>query len=100
MGGCRIIQPDLTHGSGITEVKRIASFADTYFVQVAPHNSAGPIGTLAGLQLGKPPVTIGLVAGIAVLAGAMEVYTCLRRGEAGRIPCRTGRSFASLAAWR
>jgi len=42
--------------------------------------------TLAGLQLGKPPGTIGLVAGIAVLAGAMEVYACLRRGELRRIP--------------
>ena len=42
--------------------------------------------TLAGLQVGKPPGTIGLVAGIAVLAGAMEVYACLRRGELRRIP--------------
>lgn len=50
-GGCKIIQPDLTHGSGITEVKRIAALADTYYVAVAPHNSAGPIGTLAALHL-------------------------------------------------
>jgi galactonate dehydratase len=49
--GCRIIQPDLTHGSGITEVKRIAAMADTYYISVAPHNSAGPIGTLAALHL-------------------------------------------------
>ena len=42
--------------------------------------------TLAGLQLGSPPGTIGLVAGIAVLAGAMEAYACLRRGELRRIP--------------
>ena len=44
--------------------------------------------TLAGLQLGKPPGTVGLLAGMAVIAGAMEVYDCLRRGEAGRIPLR------------
>ncbi|MCC7368630.1 MAG: mandelate racemase/muconate lactonizing enzyme family protein [Chloroflexi bacterium] len=49
--GCRIIQPDLTHCSGITEVKRICSMADTYYISVAPHNSAGPIGTLAALNL-------------------------------------------------
>jgi galactonate dehydratase len=49
--GCRIIQPDLTHCSGITEVKRICAMADTYYISVAPHNSAGPIGTLAALHL-------------------------------------------------
>jgi branched-chain amino acid transport system permease protein len=42
--------------------------------------------TLAGLQLGTPPATIGLVAGTAVIAGAMETYACLRRGEPRRIP--------------
>ena len=42
--------------------------------------------TLAGLQLGKPPGTVSLVAGMAIVAGAMEVYDCVRRGEARRIP--------------
>jgi galactonate dehydratase len=50
-GGCSIIQPDLTHAGGITEVRRIATMADTYYISVAPHNSAGPIGTLAALHL-------------------------------------------------
>src|SRR6476659_3455905 len=42
--------------------------------------------TLAGLQLGRPPGTVSLLAGMAVVAGAMEVYDCVRRGEAARIP--------------
>ena len=42
--------------------------------------------TLAGLQLGKPPGTVGLLVGMAVVAGAMEVVACARRGEPGRIP--------------
>jgi branched-chain amino acid transport system permease protein len=42
--------------------------------------------TLAGLQLGKPPGTVGLLAGMAVIAGLMEIYVCARRGEARRIP--------------
>jgi galactonate dehydratase len=50
-GGCKIIQPDLTHGSGITEARRIAWLADTHYITVAPHNSAGPIGTLAAMHL-------------------------------------------------
>lgn len=50
-GGVDVIQPDLTHAGGITEVKRIAALADTYYLPVAPHNSAGPIGTLAAMHL-------------------------------------------------
>ncbi len=44
--------------------------------------------TLAGLQLGTPPGTIGLLGGLAVVAGAMETYACVRRGEPARIPGR------------
>jgi galactonate dehydratase len=49
--GCRIIQPDLMHAAGITECRRIAALADTYYVAVAPHNSGGPIETLAAIHL-------------------------------------------------
>ncbi|MBX6772184.1 MAG: galactonate dehydratase [Chloroflexi bacterium] len=49
--GCRIIQPDLMHAAGITECRRIATLADTYYVSVAPHNSGGPIATLAAIHL-------------------------------------------------
>jgi len=48
--------------------------------------------TLAGLQLGKPPATVGLLVGMGVVAGAMEIFACVRNGEAGRIPRR-------VAAW-
>ena len=37
--------------------------------------------TLAGLQLGKPPGTDRAAVGMAVVAGAMEVCACARRGE-------------------
>lgn len=32
--------------------------------------------TLAALQLGKPPGTIGLLTGLALVAGTMELYAC------------------------
>jgi branched-chain amino acid transport system permease protein len=44
--------------------------------------------TLAGLQLGKTPGTVGLLVGMAVVAGLMEITASLRRGEAARIPAR------------
>jgi galactonate dehydratase len=47
----RIIQPDICHAGGILEVKKIAAMAETYYVAVQPHNSIGPICTLASLHL-------------------------------------------------
>jgi branched-chain amino acid transport system permease protein len=44
--------------------------------------------TLAALQLGKPPGTIGLLTGLALIAGAMELYACSRTGSWRRLPRR------------
>jgi galactonate dehydratase len=46
-----IVQPDLSHAGGLTEVKKIAALAEAAYVLVAPHNSSGPIGTAAAVQL-------------------------------------------------
>ena len=40
--------------------------------------------TLAGLQLGKPPGTIGLLVGMALVAGAMEAWSRLRGAASSR----------------
>jgi branched-chain amino acid transport system permease protein len=48
--------------------------------------------TLAGLQLGKPPGTVGLLVGMALVAGAIECVAAVRRRELRRLPQR-------LAAW-
>ena len=47
----RIIQPDICHVGGFLELKKIAAMAETYYVAVQPHNSIGPICTLASLHL-------------------------------------------------
>lgn len=49
--GTAFIQPDLTHAGGITEVRKIAAAAETYYVQVAPHNSGGPISAAMAVQI-------------------------------------------------
>ena len=46
-----VIQPDLCHAGGISEVRRIAAMAETYYIQVAPHNPYGPVSTAACVQL-------------------------------------------------
>ncbi len=47
----RIIQPDLARTGGITETKKIASMADTYYIPIAPHNPNGPLCTLASMHV-------------------------------------------------
>ncbi len=44
---CDIIMPDITRCGGPSELKRMATMAETYGVLVAPHNPNGPLSTLA-----------------------------------------------------
>jgi branched-chain amino acid transport system permease protein len=46
--------------------------------------------TLAGMQLGKPPGTVGLLVGLALAAGAMELYSSAKQREWRRLPRRLG----------
>ncbi|MCD5324613.1 MULTISPECIES: galactonate dehydratase [Pontibacillus] len=50
-GHADIIQPDLSHAGGITEVKKIASMAEAYDVAMAPHCPLGPIALASCLQV-------------------------------------------------
>jgi galactonate dehydratase len=46
-----ILQPDLCHAGGISEVRAIAAMAEAYYAAIAPHNPLGPISLAAGIQL-------------------------------------------------
>src|SRR3984893_8115575 len=46
-----VLQPDLCHAGGITEVRLIAGMAEAYYAPVAPHNPLGPISLAAGVQM-------------------------------------------------
>lgn len=46
-----IIQPDIAHFGGILNTKKLAAWADTYYVLIAPHNVGGPVATAAALHL-------------------------------------------------
>jgi len=50
-GAATILQPDLSHAGGITEVRLIAGMAEAYYAAIAPHNPLGPISLAAGVQL-------------------------------------------------
>ena len=47
----RIIAPDIPKMGGLAEAKKVADHADLYYIPIAPHNVASPIGTVAGAHL-------------------------------------------------
>ena len=47
-----VIQPDITHCGGLSEVRRIAVLAEAYRVAIAPHNPQGPVSTAASIEFG------------------------------------------------
>lgn len=51
VGGVDVIQPDLSHAGGITEVKKIGSMAEAYDVALAPHCPLGPVALAACVQV-------------------------------------------------
>ncbi len=46
-----IIQPDITHLGGLLNTKKLAAWAEAYYVLIAPHNVGGPVATAAALHL-------------------------------------------------
>ena len=50
-GAVDIIQPDLSHAGGITEVRKIAAMAEAYDIALAPHCPLGPIAFASSLQV-------------------------------------------------
>jgi len=45
-----ILQPDISHCGGMSELRRIASMAEAYDVAIAPHCPLGPIALAASIQ--------------------------------------------------
>lgn len=50
--GVAIVQPDLSHAGGISEVRRIAALAEAFDAAIAPHCPLGPLALASCLQIG------------------------------------------------
>jgi galactonate dehydratase len=46
-----LLNPDMSHAGGITELRLYAGLAETYYVDIAPHVPIGPIALAAAMQL-------------------------------------------------
>ena len=48
--GAQIIQPEVIHCGGITEIRKIAALGEVYGVEIAPHMFYGPVAHVASLH--------------------------------------------------
>ena len=48
--GARILQPDVIHCGGITEIRKIAALAEVYGAEMSPHMYYGPVAHVASLH--------------------------------------------------
>ena len=46
-----IVAPDIPKMGGLMEARKVADMADTYYINVAPHNVSSPIGTVAAAHV-------------------------------------------------
>jgi galactonate dehydratase len=51
LGAASLLQPDVTHCGGITELKAIASLAEAYYAGMLPHAKEGMIGAVASMHV-------------------------------------------------
>ena len=45
------IQPDICHCGGISEIRKIASYAEVYHIKFAPHSPNGPVASAATMHI-------------------------------------------------
>jgi len=50
-GAVDIVQPDVSHAGGITEMRKIAAMAEAYDAAIAPHSPLGPVALAACLHV-------------------------------------------------
>jgi galactonate dehydratase len=75
--GAQIIQPDVIHCGGISEIRKIANLAETYGVEVSPHMYYGPVAHVASLH------AMSSVRNFLIQewdAGQIPAFTALTRG--------------------
>jgi galactonate dehydratase len=50
-GAASLLQPDITHCGGITEMKAIATLAEAYYAGMLPHAKEGIVGAIASMHV-------------------------------------------------
>ncbi|KAJ2905215.1 mandelate racemase/muconate lactonizing protein-like protein [Zalerion maritima] len=87
-GAVDLLQPDVSHVGGITELMKIASLAETYDVPCAPHCPLGPIAFAASVQAdtAMPNFAIQEMSlGIHYNADSEDLTSYIKNPEAWRV---------------
>jgi galactonate dehydratase len=50
-GAAQLLQPDITHTGGVTELKAIAALAEAFYADMLPHSKEGMIGFAASMHV-------------------------------------------------
>ncbi|KAL4781786.1 enolase C-terminal domain-like protein [Aspergillus varians] len=79
-----ILQPDICHVGGISEIRRIATMAEAYDVALAPHCPLGPIALAASFQVDAVSANFAIQEmslGIHYNAGSADIDTYIKNPE-------------------
>ncbi|KAK2608879.1 hypothetical protein QQS21_002592 [Conoideocrella luteorostrata] len=79
-----ILQPDICHIGGISELKRMASMAEAYDVPIAPHCPLGPIALAASLQVAAATANFAIQEmslGIHYNVGGYDLLSYIKNPE-------------------
>ncbi|MBU1660746.1 MAG: hypothetical protein KKD28_04660, partial [Chloroflexi bacterium] len=83
------VRVDVCVAGGLTEAKKIASWAETHYIQMLPHNPLGPICTAACLHLDLACTNAGPQEIIhPPLLMLPDVFECDFREDGRRNCCR------------
>ncbi|MCJ1402029.1 hypothetical protein MMC11_005248 [Xylographa trunciseda] len=87
-GAVDILQPDIAHIGGVSELRRIAAMAEAYDVAMAPHCPLGPIALAACVQVmaATPNFAIQEMSlGIHYNVGGADLTSYVRNPEVWRV---------------
>lgn len=79
-----ILQPDISHVGGISELKRIAAMCEAYDVALAPHSPLGPIALAACIQVDASVANFSIQEmslGIHYNAGSQDLTSYITNPE-------------------
>ncbi|KAL3464341.1 hypothetical protein BJX64DRAFT_275840 [Aspergillus heterothallicus] len=83
-----ILQPDICHVGGISELRRIAIMAEAYDVALAPHCPLGPIALAANIQVDAVSANFAIQEmslGIHYNAGSADIDTYIKNPEVWKV---------------
>jgi len=85
-------QPDICHCGGISEIRRMAAYAETYHIKFAPHNPNGPVATAASIAVAASTHNFAILEFASGVYSRSDIYDFNLKVEDGyfSLPERPG----------